>query len=142
MVTKEQVMPLLLDAYQSFTEKWEEHCAYWEGGNLLYNDLAKFNQHLFHLYTSNQISEFSAIFEVIENLHLKNDNYVKKAATIGLLKGIQNLAGNSISEKLVINFNLFVKRYILKIKPNSPLEHFAAKMILRSVRFNFFIQGV
>jgi hypothetical protein len=95
MITKEKVMPLLLNACPSFTEKWQKHLAYWENANSLYHDLAEFNGHLFELFINNLIGEFSAVFEVVEKLHLEGDDYVKEAATIGLLEGIQNLAGNS-----------------------------------------------
>jgi LPS sulfotransferase NodH len=35
------------------------------------------------------------VFDVIERLHLEGDDYVKEAATVGMLEGIQNVAGNS-----------------------------------------------
>lgn len=47
---------------------------------------------------------------------------------------------NKYSENAQNRFNFLVKRYILKIKPNSPLEHFAVKMCLKSVRFLFSIK--
>ena len=34
------------------------------------------------------------MFEAIERLHLEGDEYVREAATIGALEGIQNVAGN------------------------------------------------
>ncbi len=87
-------MPLLLNACPSFTEKWASHSAYWEDNRenetLLYIDLSEFSQHLIELHKSNQIDEFPAVFEVVEKLHLEGDDYVKEAATIGLLEGIQN----------------------------------------------------
>jgi hypothetical protein len=95
MITKEQVMPLLLDACPSFTEKWKKHSAYWEDENLLYIDLSEFNHHLIELHKSNQINEFPTVFDAIEKLHIEGDDYVKEAATIGLLEGIQNIASNT-----------------------------------------------
>ncbi len=95
MITKEQVMPLLLDACPSFTEKWREHRAFYEDEDLLYVDLGEFAHHLVTLHKADLTDEFPAVFEIIERLHLEGDPYVKEAATIGLLEGIQNVAGNS-----------------------------------------------
>lgn len=95
MITKEQVMPLLLEACPSFTEKWKEHSAEWEEENLLYIDLSEFNRHLIELHKSKKIDEFPAIFDVVEKLHKGGDDYVKEAATIGLLEGIQNIASHT-----------------------------------------------
>jgi hypothetical protein len=95
MITKEQVMLLLLEACPSFTEKWEEHRAFYDDEDLLYVDLGEFAHHLVELHKTNQTSEFPAVFDVIERLHLEGDAYVKEAATIGMLEGIQNVAGNT-----------------------------------------------
>jgi hypothetical protein len=51
--------------------------------------------HLVELYKSNQTSEFRTIFDTIERLHIDGDDYVKEAATIGMLEGIQNVASNN-----------------------------------------------
>ena len=88
-------MPLLVAACPSFSKKWEEHPAYYEGEELLYVDLGEFAGHLVELQKANRTEEFGAVFDVIERLHLEGDHYVKEAATIGLLEGIQNIAGNS-----------------------------------------------
>ena len=95
MITKDQVMPLFLEACPSFSEKWKEHRAFYEDDDLLYVDLGEFAHHLVELYKSEQVGEFPAVFEIIERLHLEGDAYVKEAATIGMLEGIQNVAGNS-----------------------------------------------
>jgi hypothetical protein len=94
MITKEQVMPLLLGACPSFTEKWEEHRAVYGDEDLLYVDLGEFAGHLVELHRTNQTHEFPGAFDVIERLHLEGDDYVREAATIGMLEGIQNVAGN------------------------------------------------
>jgi hypothetical protein len=93
-ITKEQVMPLLLEACPSFTERWEEHRAFYDDEDLLYIDLGEFAHHLVKLHKTNQTGEFPAVFDVIERLHLDGDDYVREAATIGMLEGIQNVAGN------------------------------------------------
>ena len=87
-------MDLLLDACPSFAKRWEEHRAFMKDDELLYVDLGEFACHLVELQKANRLEEFGAVFEVVERLHVEGDHYVKEAATIGLLEGIQNVAGN------------------------------------------------
>ena len=94
-MTNDQVMPLLLSACPSFSTRWEEHRAFYEDEQLLYIDLGEFAHHLIELEKANRTEEFPAVFEIIERMHVDGDDYVKEAATIGMLEGIQNVAGNS-----------------------------------------------
>ena len=96
MITKEQVMPLLLVACPSFSKRWEEHLAFYQDQDeqLLYIDLGEFARHLVELHKAHRVEEFPAVFQAVESLHLEGDHFVKEAATIGLLEGIQNIAGN------------------------------------------------
>jgi hypothetical protein len=98
MIEQEQVMPLLLEACPSFEERWaaylsEEYAAGDE--RLIYCELGEFARHLIDLASSGNVQEIPAIFEVIERLHLEGTPYVRGAATIGLLEGIQNNASHS-----------------------------------------------
>jgi hypothetical protein len=95
MIIKEQVMPHLLRACPSFAEPWKEHRAYYGDDDLLYIALGKFARHIIDLYKKNQTEEFAVVFDTIELLHLEGDQYVREAATIGLLEGIQNNAGHN-----------------------------------------------
>ena len=90
-------MPLLLIACPSFSRSWEEYLleAYQgEEEQLLYIDLYEFACHLVELHKAHRIEEFPAAFRAIEDLHLEGNHFVKEAATIGLLEGIQNAAGH------------------------------------------------
>ena len=51
--------------------------------------------HLIPLFGAGTTDEFLATFAVVERLHVEGDPYVKEAATIGLLEGIQNHAGHA-----------------------------------------------
>lgn len=88
-------MPLFLEACPSFGEKWNEHRALYADEQLLYVDMSEFAHHLVELYKSNQTTEFRTIFDTIERLQIDGDHYVKEAATIGMLEGIQNVASNN-----------------------------------------------
>jgi len=87
-------MPLLLEACPSFAERRKEHRVFCGEAELLYIDLGEFADHLIDLYKQNQKQEFPAIFCAVEELHKEGDDYVREAATIGLLEGVQNIAGN------------------------------------------------
>jgi len=84
MISASQMLPILIEACPSFQSTEELH----------YVALGDFAQHLFELYQRKQTQSFSAIGEAIERLHVEGDHYVREAATIGLLEGIQNVWGN------------------------------------------------
>ena len=88
-------MPLVVATCPSFSKRWEEHRALYGTEELLYVDLGEFAHHLVELQKANRTGEFRTIFDMIERMHLEGDHYVKEAITIGLLEGIQNVAGNS-----------------------------------------------
>lgn len=95
MIKATDVMPLLLEACPSFAEPWKDYvsdAAYEEG--LLYVDLGQFAGHVVGLMKQGLTSEFPSVFAIVERLHAEGDAYVKEAATIGLLEGIQNHAGH------------------------------------------------
>jgi hypothetical protein len=94
MITKEQVMPLLLKACPSFAERWKVHLLFYKEEELLYIDLGEFADHLIDLYNQALTQEFPAVFSRVEEFYTEGDEYVKEAATMGLLEGIQNIAGN------------------------------------------------
>jgi len=87
------VIPLFLNACPSFRTRWAPYAAepsFEE--SLLYIHLGEFAGHVIELLGNGSTAEFAAIFEVVERLHTDGDSYVREAATIGLLEGLQNLA--------------------------------------------------
>jgi hypothetical protein len=102
MITKEKMLPLLIEICPSFSEKWQEHQQEYkaEEAFLPYVALGAFASHLVELYKQSQTNEFEKVFEVVEKLHIEGDDFVKEAATIGLLESLQNHAEhNSISHE-------------------------------------------
>lgn len=84
---------MLVDACPSFKEKWDAYVAgpdYDE--DLLYISIGEFSQHIVELMGRGEKSEFADIFKAVEKCHLEGDSYVKEAATIGFLEGIQNIS--------------------------------------------------
>jgi hypothetical protein len=90
------MLPRLVDACPSFTQKWEEHKREYfdEEDYLPYVGLSEFNNHLIDLYVSGTIEEFPAAFTEIERFHIEGEPYVKEAATIVVLKACKNIMGN------------------------------------------------
>jgi hypothetical protein len=106
-IKKQEVMELLLKACPSYQGRWKIHIEENYGADeeqLLYIDLGDFAHHLIDLYKTNELEEFPEIFQVIEQLHVNGDEFVKEAATIGLLEDIQNISSNSD-----LNPNVFIK---------------------------------
>lgn len=93
MIVKDDMVPLLLDACPSFAPAWGEFLAEWRGEDhqpqyLAFGDLAR---HLIGLVERGETAELPAVFRVVERWHLEGDEYVRTAATVGLLEDLQNL---------------------------------------------------
>jgi hypothetical protein len=93
VITRDQIIPLLLAACPSFRPVWEEHLADCDE-EITYAVLGDFARHLRHLHHQNQSGVFPAVAQVVERLHVEGDHYVREAATIGLLEAIQNVWGH------------------------------------------------
>ncbi|MEL6402076.1 MAG: hypothetical protein AAFO87_15725 [Cyanobacteria bacterium J06607_6] len=94
MISKDQMMPLLIEACPSFRLSLDEHRQYY-GEEITYAVLGDFARHLLQLHYQPQTDVFSAVAQVIERFYVEGDPYVQEAATIGLLEGIQNVWGNN-----------------------------------------------
>jgi hypothetical protein len=96
VITAADVIQVLLEACPSFRARWAVYVAdpaYDE--SLLYVHLGEFALHVVELLTSRSTGEFAAVFDAAERLHVEGDSFVKEAATIGLLEGLQNAAGHA-----------------------------------------------
>lgn len=94
MITAEQMIPLLLEACPTFQSAWNEHQRD-HGESLTYVALGDFARHALELHLRHETSMFPAVGRVIERFHVEGDSYVREAATIGLLEGIQNVWTNN-----------------------------------------------
>lgn len=88
VISKDQVMTLLMEACPSYRLPPDDQ-------ELLYVMLGDFAHHLLRLQQQSRTEEFAAVGRAIERLHIEGDLYVREAATIGLLEGIQNVWGNN-----------------------------------------------
>ena len=92
MITKNEMMELMLTACPSFRRAWEDFLVEWstEDDKPLYIALGTLAQHLIDMLAAQQASELSQAFAVVERWHLEGDAYVREAASIGLLEDLQN----------------------------------------------------
>ncbi|MGH9683640.1 MAG: DUF7674 family protein [Candidatus Acidiferrales bacterium] len=93
MITKDQIVPMLLEACPEIQTDWQRHRAHWndeEAG--IYNDLAVFAHFIVNAFSKNETARFPAVFQVIENLLSNGTQEVRDAAGIGFLKALQNIA--------------------------------------------------
>ncbi len=91
---KDEVMPELLKACPSFALDWQR---LQDTGNseLLYIVLGDFARHLLLVKKEGREEVLRAAGAFIERMHREGDDYVREAATVGALEGIQNVWGNS-----------------------------------------------
>jgi len=95
MISREQVMDLLLEACPSYRVRWEEYRSAPEfDGELLFVHVGDFADHVVDLLQRGEPAELAALARELERLHVEGDDAVKEAATIGLVEGIQNAAGH------------------------------------------------
>ena len=94
MICREQVIGLLLEACPSYHARWKA-CRAASGfdAELPYVHLGDVADYVIDLLRRDDRAELGALARVVERLHVDGDDYVKEAATIGLLEGIQNIAG-------------------------------------------------
>lgn len=88
---------MLVLSSPSFQAAVEEHRAFYEE-EILYGLLGDFARHLLQLHREGHTEQFPAVASVIERLHVEGDGYVREAATIGVLEGIQNVWANEGAE--------------------------------------------
>ena len=97
MITKSEMIPLLLEACPSFAPRWQTFVEERQGKvdlphYLIFGDLVR---HLSAQLKGGQTSEISAFFQGVERLILEGDEYVSEAAVVWILEDLQNPALHS-----------------------------------------------
>ena len=105
MIVDSQVMALLRAACPSFEARWKAYVVdplYDEES--LYIHLGEFASHLVELMVQDKVSEFEAAFDAIERLQTDGDLHVRRATTVGLLEGIQNVSGGKTDPERFVRY--------------------------------------
>lgn len=91
MIEKDEMLELAVKACPSFKPAWEEFLDDWkdEKDLPLYLALGDLSRHISSIVETAQDSELKELFVVVERWHIEGSSYVKEAATIGLLEGLQ-----------------------------------------------------
>lgn len=93
MITRAEMMDLMLEVTPTFVPVWHEFLAEWEDEGealpiyLVFSDLAR---HIAKLLESGVTTELVGIFRVVERWCYDGDAEVREAVTIGLLEDLQN----------------------------------------------------
>jgi hypothetical protein len=93
VISRAEMMEVLVEACRSFRPAWERFVAEWadKGPDLPhYLALAEFARHLVTMLERADTANLFRVFQVVERLHLDGDPYVREAATVGLLEDLQN----------------------------------------------------
>lgn len=81
MITRDQIMPLVLEACPSFQTVWgEEQLASGSEHHVLYVGFGAFAAHLQSLQRRDELSEFPAVDSTISRLRNEGDEEVRKLA--------------------------------------------------------------
>lgn len=100
MITKSEMVPLMLTVCPSFEGKWSAFLDYWRDETDLpvYLALSDLARHLIDMLARNDVSLFPEVFDVVERWHAEGDSYVTEAATVGLLEDLQNAGLHTSTE--------------------------------------------
>jgi hypothetical protein len=93
MITQSDMFALLLKADPTFEPAWREFCDEWRDHSQppLYLALSALATHLIAQLETRDTASFDAVFDVVERWHVEGDDYVREAATVGLLEDLQNM---------------------------------------------------
>ncbi|WP_444921482.1 hypothetical protein ACJJID_03340 [Microbulbifer sp. CnH-101-G] len=94
----------ILGVSEGFKPFWDEFIEEWKDDEELplYFVLADLARYISELISQSKDAELKAIFSVIERWHIEGDDYVKEAATVGMLEDLQNIniVGMNVPEQV------------------------------------------
>jgi hypothetical protein len=92
VIAKDQMMEPMLEACPSFRPMWEQFEQEWKGEDdkPLYLALAALAHHLIAMLELDEVATLTGAFAVVERWHVEGDDFVREAATVGLLEDLQN----------------------------------------------------
>lgn len=95
MIGVDEMMPLLVDACPSYAEAWCRHQLDDTFDEALpYEHLGDLSRHLVDLLECGDLRELASVSSAIERLFVEGSDFVREAATMGLLESLQNAGAN------------------------------------------------
>ncbi len=104
----------MLEADPSFDGKWQEFCDEYSHvpEQPYYLALSELAMHLVDRIQSGDVANMAEVFNVVERWHVEGDRYVREAASIGLLEGIQNLLGGNGRNRTPNSVNAHIEQWL------------------------------
>jgi hypothetical protein len=91
MITRVEMIPVLLEVFPELKPEWEEFRSEWKGEGLpLYLFFGDVALKVIELHANGFTNRLDEIFRAVERWHTEGDSYVRNAATIGFLEDLQN----------------------------------------------------
>ena len=95
-MTIADVVPAFLSGCPTIDPAWQEYLESWHGeperGN--FNDIAVVASHLVDCFEQGDVSEYPAVFALLEKCLAEGDELVQNLVTVGLIEDIQNIASH------------------------------------------------
>jgi hypothetical protein len=93
VISKEQIIPQLLEACPGFRSAWNEHVACWNGEEAgIYSHLSAFVHYLMSAYEQGHTETLTAASGVLERFLVDGDAMKKECAALGFIETLQNAA--------------------------------------------------
>ena len=114
-IERDRMFEPMLEADPSFAPRWNAFLAYWADQREppLYGALNDLAGHLIEQARCNNTAAFPAVFDVVEAWCVRGDAYVREAAVMGLLEGLQNRILNDTEDGLatptLLDFEAWLK---------------------------------
>jgi hypothetical protein len=104
----------LLVADPAFVSAWQRFCEDYADEVELpqYIALGDFAHHLIERLKAGETAGMRDVFGVIERWHIEGDDYVREAASIGLLEGLQNILGGDGRSKETGSINAQIEHWL------------------------------
>jgi hypothetical protein len=93
VISRSEMLPLLVEACPEFESTWREFLAEWSeepGPPPHYLALSDFARHLSAVLARGDEATLRRVFAAVERLIVEGDAYVNEAAIVGLLEDLQN----------------------------------------------------
>ncbi|MEH6491184.1 DUF7674 family protein [Halopseudomonas sp.] len=119
MISRDEMFQPLLEVSEGFNPIWDEFIEEWKDDDELpqYLALSDLARYISGLISESNEKELKDIFSVIERWHLEGDDYVKEAATVGILEDLQNanVVGVGVPKKVESYLLPESKKWWLKV---------------------------
>ena len=92
MITSADMMEPLLEVCPAFRPTWAAFREEWRSEHQLplYLAISDLARHLISALAAGNDETLTRVFAVVERWHIEGDQYVREAATVGLLEDLQN----------------------------------------------------